>query len=325
MVFRTAAVCACALAALATPPPASSQARVSPAPAYRAPPADSTLYASAREGFSPQSLSDMATYFRVVFPDFYETYFRDNRLFSLGLEVPGLDAMYREPYTRWGSPGYLLLCRYRAPGDEWYREYYFWHERAPDSAQPEVLRKLHRNHALLLIGAPRARCAETEREAYDDVLRNFVQGVRFADAVSAQPDLLQPPDEMLPVSWDTVDDAAESGRQFVGGDPAGLPYPRLDWITDEVEWYRLWVRSAQAFGSYCIDEQTPPQSRESNAKLAAADPADMPPELVESWRRNVAAGNADLRVWAVLAFCDFPAYLEELDRYNERVLSELDP
>lgn len=325
MVFRTAAVCACALAALAAAASASSQARVSPAPAYRAPPADSTLYASAREGFSPQSLSDMATYFRVVFPDFFEAYYQDNRMFALGLEVPGLEAIQREPYTRWGSQAYLLLCRYRSPGERWYRQYYFWHERALESAQPETLRKLHRYHAFLLIGAPRTRCLQTEREAYDEVLGNFVQGVRFTDATSARPDLLEPPDEMLPVSWDTVDDAFASARQFVAGDAAGLPYPRMDWITDEIEWYRLWVRSSQAFGSYCMDDKTLPQARESNVEVATADPANMPPELVERWRRIVAAGEADLRIWSFLAFCDFPAYLEELDRFNEHLLSELDP
>lgn len=291
------------------------------APAARPIPANSALYESSRDGFGADAHYRMNIYFKIVYPDFFARYRENNSFFRVGGDVPAFDRLNEEAFRVHKKDVSVLTCRYRMPAEAPYREYYFWHAIAYDTVQPAALRRENPFHPFLLIGAPRTACPKTESEADAEVRKNFSPGIVFRDAAGPQPDLLDPPDEMLSIAWKSSRDALRSARAFASGDRAGLPYPLESWITSETEKRRIVLRGMQSYARHCRNEH----GRDGEFWYAwtsyDADPEKLPAPAKATIDRMIMGDDWGAASFSRMAYCEYPAYQKELKRFNDKLMA----
>lgn len=289
-------------------------------PAPRAIPPTSVLYGSSRDDFAADAHYRMNIYFRLLYKDFYTAYLQKNSFFRVGGDVPAFQRLNEEAYSVHKKDVAILTCKYRMPAEDPHREYYFWFAHAYATVQPATLRAENPFHPFLLIGAPRTTCPKKESEADTEVRRNFSPGTVFKDAPGPQPDLLDPPDEMLAISWKSSADASRSARAFAVGDKAGLPYPLEAWITNEAEKKRLVHKGMQVFARKCQKEHGRQQAFWAEWAKYDADPEKLPASAKAIIDRSVLREDWAASSFGLMAYCEYNAYLKELERFNDRLM-----
>jgi hypothetical protein len=299
---------------------AALPASAAEAPAPRAVQPTSVLFDSSRDDFGADVHYRMNIYYKLLYGDFFARYREQNSFFRVGGDVPAFDRLNQEAWRVNKKNVSILTCKYRMPAEARHREYYFWFAHAYSTVQPTTLRKENPFHPFLLIGAPRTACPKKESEADAEVRKNFSPGIVFADAAGPQPDLLDPPDDMLSISWRSSADATRSARAFAAGDRAGLPYPLESWNTNEAEKMRLVHMGMLTFARKCQKEHG--REGEFWATWAGydADPGKLPASAKEIVERSIQREDWAASSFGKMAYCDFKVYLQELQRFNDQLM-----